>query len=334
LDEVTDIVGIRVITHFEDEVDRIGSLIEREFAIDRVNSVDKRKALDPDRFGYLSLHYVCGLNNARLALSENKGCEDLKCEIQVRSILQHAWAEIEHDLGYKSNNAVPAPIRRRFSRLAGMLEIADVEFSRLRKDLNSYEATVAERMETSRGPIEIDAVSLRLFIRRDPSLKRLDSQMARTMKAPLSGALDEHRFVDHLRYLGLGTIDQLAAAIKRNAGLVLFHWRRMIRDGALQYRSLPNGVGLFQLFQLMVAGSTGSEEAAKVLGQFHIGPSDVIKAVVSRLRQSVRDYAKKRQSGAVSSRAARRETAKRRTPRKTTPHSSRNAKRTSKTRKA
>ncbi len=49
----------------------------------------------------------------------------MRCEIQIRSILQHAWAEIEHDLGYKSNITVPAEIRRDFSRLAGLLEIAE-----------------------------------------------------------------------------------------------------------------------------------------------------------------------------------------------------------------
>jgi GTP pyrophosphokinase len=59
--EVTDIAGVRIITHFEDEVDRIGTLVEQEFDIDRERSIDKRKLLDPDRFGYLSLHNPAGL---------------------------------------------------------------------------------------------------------------------------------------------------------------------------------------------------------------------------------------------------------------------------------
>src|SRR5450759_2011384 len=138
LRDMTDIVGLRVITHFEDEVDRIGTLIEREFAVDHDRSIDKRSALDPDRFGYLSLHYVCGLSPARLKLTENQGCEGLTCEIQVRSILQHAWAEIEHDLGYKAGAPLPPHIRRRFSRLAGLLEVGDAEFSRLRGDIQKY----------------------------------------------------------------------------------------------------------------------------------------------------------------------------------------------------
>ena len=109
LSSLTDILGVRVITYFDQEVDRVAEIIEQEFLIDRENSVDKRASLDPDRFGYLSLHYVVQLSAARSRLTEYRRYRETKFEIQVRSILQHAWAEIEHDLGYKSRSAIPAP---------------------------------------------------------------------------------------------------------------------------------------------------------------------------------------------------------------------------------
>ena len=56
LDDITDIVGIRIITYFEDEVDKVAKVVEEEFDIDRENSVDKRE-IDTDRFGYRSLYY-------------------------------------------------------------------------------------------------------------------------------------------------------------------------------------------------------------------------------------------------------------------------------------
>ena len=58
-------------------------------------------------------------NQARAALPENDHVKDVKIEFQVRTLLQHAWAEIEHDFGYKTEVAVPREMRRRFCRLAG-----------------------------------------------------------------------------------------------------------------------------------------------------------------------------------------------------------------------
>lgn len=72
-----------------------------EFSIDEGNSGNKADMLETDKVGYLSVHYFLKLNNKRLALSEYKGYKGLKCEVQVRTLLQHAWAEIEHDRNYK-----------------------------------------------------------------------------------------------------------------------------------------------------------------------------------------------------------------------------------------
>lgn len=135
LGDLTDTFGVRVITYFQDEVDTVAKLIEREFIVDRENSVDKRALLNPDRFGYLSLHYVLKLNAERSTLTENRAYRDVRFELQIRSMLQHTWAEIEHDTGYKSESEVPDAVRRRFSRLAGLLELADDEFLEIRNEL-------------------------------------------------------------------------------------------------------------------------------------------------------------------------------------------------------
>jgi ppGpp synthetase/RelA/SpoT-type nucleotidyltranferase len=123
LEAITDLAGLRIITYFVDDVAAVGGVIEREFAVDRANSVDRGSSLDPDRFGYRSVHYVVQFNSSRSSLPEYRAFAGLRFEIQVRSILQHAWAEIEHDLGYKTRDSVPRELRRRFSRLAGLLEL-------------------------------------------------------------------------------------------------------------------------------------------------------------------------------------------------------------------
>ena len=134
LDDLTDLLGVRIITFFPDDVDHVRELIESQFTIDRLNSRDPRATIEPDQFGYQSLHLVVSISPARAGLSEWRRFAAIRFEIQVRSILQHAWAEIEHDRGYRSEDDVPANMRRRWSRVAALLEFADSEFMRLRDD--------------------------------------------------------------------------------------------------------------------------------------------------------------------------------------------------------
>ena len=98
LQDLTDISGVRVITYYASDVDTIAELIQHEYCIDKENSIDKGALLDPDRFVYLSLHYVVSLKEGPASRFNRKTLTGLRSEIQVRSILQHAWAEIEHDL--------------------------------------------------------------------------------------------------------------------------------------------------------------------------------------------------------------------------------------------
>ncbi|WP_052435367.1 GTP pyrophosphokinase [Sulfurospirillum cavolei] len=172
LSDITDIVGCRIISYFEIDVEKIVALLSKEFKIDEENSIDKKKMLDPDRFGYLSYHIICSISDERATLREYQNYKDLKFEIQVRTILQHAWAEIEHDIGYKSNIAVPREFRRKFSRIASILEIADDEFSQLKRDIHDYVETIAKQGFEN---IDINAESLKLFIEQSSDLEEIEA---------------------------------------------------------------------------------------------------------------------------------------------------------------
>lgn len=151
LDEITDILGVRIITYYSNDIDEVERIIKNSFIVDYENTIDKRKTHEPDRFGYMSLHYVVSLNPERSALVEYKDFIDMKFEIQIRTILQHTWAEIEHDLGYKTKNSVPNHIRRKFSILSGSLELIDGAFIDIRNSLVEYEKEIKEIISNING---------------------------------------------------------------------------------------------------------------------------------------------------------------------------------------
>ena len=164
LEQITDLAGVRVITFLPRTVDEVCKSIEDQFEV--VERVDHGiSLLQQERFGYQSIHFIIRLSNQRLALPEYRRYKELKAEIQVRTILQHAWAEIEHDIGYKSSHVIPTTIRRRFAALAGMLEIADREFEAIQnEDLSLRTEAIASIQEGMLDTIEITPYVLKAYL--------------------------------------------------------------------------------------------------------------------------------------------------------------------------
>jgi ppGpp synthetase/RelA/SpoT-type nucleotidyltranferase len=108
--DVTDLVGLRVATYFEDVVDEVARLIEASFAVDLHHSTDTQRFTGAGSFGDRSMHYVCALPDAG-PLGPRFGFES-----QVRTALQHAGAQVEDDLGSRPSAEVPDAIHRRDDR--------------------------------------------------------------------------------------------------------------------------------------------------------------------------------------------------------------------------
>jgi len=263
LDQITDVVGLRIITYFDDDVDSIANIITREFDKDVPNCIDKRKSLEPDQFGYLSLHYVCKLSPARLALPEYHQFRGLVFELQIRSLLQHTWAEIEHDLGYKAGVAVPKLVRRRFSLVAGLLETADKEFREIRDTLSDYESMVSAQIVDPSAEISLDQVSLAAFVKQSMTVRQLDAHLAKGFGGSrVSTKVDEGgATVKMLAYAGILTIGQLRSELESQRTR-LAKFEEIACGQHCKLDEIESGLCLFHLAQVLMVLKHGVEGLA------------------------------------------------------------------------
>ena len=212
---ITDLVGVRVIVYFEDDVDRVGRLLESHLGVDYTHSIDKRRREAPI-FGYRSLHYVCAIDPGGRAGLPPEG----RFEVQIRSVLEHAWAEIEHDLGYKGSSAMPAAALRRLHRVAGLLELADQEFCAIRDDLQAYAAHLPDRIATGGDDVPLDLLSLDALLGCD-EVRDVDGAIAHVLERDLG---DDPFFPDYLvRMLvssGIASVGEARAGVARNAARI------------------------------------------------------------------------------------------------------------------
>lgn len=164
LEQITDLAGVRVITNVLQTIEDVDKLITDEFKI--IEKSDKTKDLmNSEKFGYQSVHYLVSLNGSRAELAEYEKYSAGIVEIQVRTILQHAWAEMEHDIQYKSSYSIPSEIRRRFMSLAGMLEVADREFEAIQDADKKLSAVAQAQVAKGRlAGVEITPRSLKAFL--------------------------------------------------------------------------------------------------------------------------------------------------------------------------
>jgi ppGpp synthetase/RelA/SpoT-type nucleotidyltranferase len=136
LREITDQIGVRVITYLRSDVTAVAALLA-----DQLDVLDDRdlgeETASEGRFGYASRHLLVGIRADTPPAEGHPALVEHVASVQIRTVLQHAWAEFEHDIRYKGT--IPdeqAPdLDRRFTLAAGLLELADREFAEIRDRL-------------------------------------------------------------------------------------------------------------------------------------------------------------------------------------------------------
>jgi ppGpp synthetase/RelA/SpoT-type nucleotidyltranferase len=203
LREIGDQLGVRVITYVRDDVDAVADLLGDQVVVNDDRDLGRETASE-GRFGYASRHLQITLDAARESQPAYAHLRGRNVQVQIRTVLQHAWAEFEHDIRYKGT--VPAEhahdFDRRFTLAAGLLELADQEFATIRDRLRGPVA------QDERGHPDLDA---------DP---RLD---ARELAAFLAGQFadagwsrsDHYAWVSGLLLeLGITSLDELGVVLR------------------------------------------------------------------------------------------------------------------------
>lgn len=175
--QMTDLSGIRVIVYIESDVIKVSKIIENSFRVDSINSLNQDEILATDQNGYRSVHYVCDLGPTRSELPEFEGLSDLKFEFQIRTILQHAWAELAHDRKYKFTGKLPKEIERSLYLHAGILEIADKGFDEISNQIDRYIESIRNKSENGDLSTEINSLSLKEYIANWSSINSINIEL-------------------------------------------------------------------------------------------------------------------------------------------------------------
>jgi ppGpp synthetase/RelA/SpoT-type nucleotidyltranferase len=234
--ELTDYLGVRIITYFDDTVDDVVTSLKKEFSIDAANSMDKRALLGPNEFGYRSVHLVARLKSPRNRNMEYRTLRNLCFEIQVRSILEHAWAEIEHEIAYKSAIDFPKEEARLLASVAGTLEILDREFRQLRSIRARVVDTQRRRLARKQGLTEnLDAARMIAAV---------------SMLYPESPTVtpgSERLLLIALNEIGVRTSQQILAVIRKSK------FRSELREYAVEKGLAPARVAQQVLLMIAIA---------------------------------------------------------------------------------
>ena len=284
--DVTDIVGLRVITFYVDDVDKVASALERLFDIDWENSVDKRKVHEIDSFGYLSLHYICRIPESSYKDPEHPEINKIRFEVQMRTVLQHAWANMNHDTGYKSGVEIPRVYLRNLSRLAGMLELVDDEFSRIRRELADYRRRVQSLVASGNlDEVLLDGDSFHSYLVLRP-FDDLNHRIASLNQAEIQ-EVDLSPFLALFKGMGFKTLGEIDAMVKEYSDAA--YQIACFQIGLTDLDILSSSVAPQNICTAYILKNGGGQAGLRFMLDTLNGPSEGNKAMAAFLLEQSKD---------------------------------------------
>ncbi len=201
--DVQDIVGARVVVRFLSDLSRVEAEVNRIF--DVLSRQDKVEGEATESFGYMSMHYNCKLG-AGSAGPRYDAVKDIVFELQVRTMLMDAWANVSHYLAYKGGASIPLELRRDFFALSGLFYVADQHFELFYgKAMESQAAATTELADPSldRSDLDLNLETAMAF------LERFYPDRHHTARESVS------EFVQEVTSLGYRTVGSLEAVLEK-----------------------------------------------------------------------------------------------------------------------
>ncbi|MFA5414400.1 MAG: RyR domain-containing protein [Methanoregula sp.] len=170
VNEFTDLCGARVIAHDQDGVSAVCDYIKDHFKVDYTNSVTIEQRLKPSEFGYRSIHYIVQFKENEpggyfIKTPFPEEIYALKAEIQVRTLLEHSWADFNHSISYKKSFLMPDKWTREMAKFAALIEVSDSQLIRVKSGLGHYLSSY--RIYMTKDQIEQEIIILGNVLRHD-----------------------------------------------------------------------------------------------------------------------------------------------------------------------
>ena len=161
------------------------------------------------------------------------------------SILQHSWAEIEHDLGYKGESEIPSTAKRTFFRVAALLEQADIEFVKLKAQIQKHEKEIEIQIEHDSSQVLIDKSSLLSVLRDSGYIRKFEAYIASEIN--MKPSIEDYDYIvtavlPRLQKLGITSIKDLERCYTESTSSMEIYIKTVVRSYKkedLRHRETP-----------------------------------------------------------------------------------------------
>lgn len=203
-DDITDKVGTRFVVLLKDDIDKICKIIQEcdTWAYSKDRDFDEEREKNPTTFEYQSVHFIVR-NKEEFQVGNVSIKKDTPCEIQIRTLLQHAYSELTHDTIYKPKTSSSPHVHRKVARSMALIETTDEIFTEVNSlfsnsdyDIlgilkDAYEKVAAPDYEENLNTFIIDAYKELLNENLVKSLNDYIEHNTETIKEVIAGKYDQ-----------------------------------------------------------------------------------------------------------------------------------------------